>query len=324
MLRGDNILCGTSTTSTGTLTLAAVPQPPGSLDFDTWLRAEGFANSAAVPISYTINEYTDATFATIKGTEKGVGLLTLGGSAGIANCTLVRTTSQYKVTGMDGASPAITYSSAYSIGTAANVLVTISPSAADVLACSPWYDNTQDAAGIGPLVAGTVTGAFTSANNTIYYAPYIFDRYILASKARARVQGAYTGGTSNLYAALYLPGSGGKPSKLVADFGALGTGGSALTSAGSIIASAALSTSVPIKPGIYIAAVQAIFSGGSGTPTIRGGGQLVLPPTFGTTSLAANQYATATGGSAAFADPAGVASWALVSNATPFFITFGP
>lgn len=323
MLRGDNIICGTTTTSTGALTLAAVPQPPGGLDPDTWLRAEGFGNSVSVPVSYTITEYADTTFAKAVGSEKGIGLLNTGVSAGIANCTLTRTTSQYNITGMNGTTPAITYGSAYSIGTAANVLVTISPSAADVISCSPWWDTSLDNAGIGPLVAAPVISSFVPATNTLCYAPYVFDRYILASKARARVQAAYTGGTSNLYAALYLPGPTGKPTKLVADFGVLGAANSSFSSASAIIASAALSTPVPIKPGIYIAAIQAIFSGGSGTPQVRGNGQLLVPPTFGTSSMAPVQSATAAGGSAAWADPAVTTSWTISTSVLPFFITFG-
>src|SRR5258706_417112 len=103
MLRGENIICGTSTTGTGTLTLAATPVAPGGIDFDVLARATGigFGNSAAVLVTYTIIEYTSATFAASKSTEKGIGTLTLGGSSGIANCTLARTTPQVTATNLN-------------------------------------------------------------------------------------------------------------------------------------------------------------------------------------------------------------------------------
>src|SRR5580658_5571623 len=100
MLRGDSVICGTSPTGTGTLTLAATPVPPGGIDFDVFARATGigFGNSAAILCSYTIIEYTDSTFAKAKQQEKGIGTLTLGSSSGIANATLARTTLQSSAT----------------------------------------------------------------------------------------------------------------------------------------------------------------------------------------------------------------------------------
>src|SRR4051812_24231826 len=143
MLRGDTLVCGTSTTGTGTLTLAATPGPPGGVDFDVWARATGigFANSAAVLVSYTIIEYTDSTFATAKSHEKGVGTLTLGGSSGIANCTLARTTKQTSATSLNSqpATQNIVPGTGISIGTAANTLVFIGPSAAEIPAYEPYF-----------------------------------------------------------------------------------------------------------------------------------------------------------------------------------------
>jgi hypothetical protein len=105
MLRADNVICGTSSTGTGTLTLAACPAPPGGLDFDKWLKATGlnFVSGNALLVSYTIIEYTDSAFTTVKQTEKGVGTLTLGAS--ISAATLARTTVQSTVTGMDTSTP---------------------------------------------------------------------------------------------------------------------------------------------------------------------------------------------------------------------------
>ena len=71
MLKANNLVCGTSTTGTGTLTLAACPSPPGGVDFYQWLNATGFnaANSSTWLIEYVLIEYTDTTFSTQKQTE---------------------------------------------------------------------------------------------------------------------------------------------------------------------------------------------------------------------------------------------------------------
>ncbi len=140
MLRGENIACGTSSTGTGTLTLAATPAAIGAVDFDAWLKATGigFVSGNAVLVSYTIIEYTDSTFATPKFVENGIGTLTLG--AALINATLARTTVQ-TVSNANADSYLVGGgASAITIGTAANTLVFVGPSAADVPAWSPYYE----------------------------------------------------------------------------------------------------------------------------------------------------------------------------------------
>lgn len=91
MISGNNVVCGTSSTGTGTLTLAACPTSVGGVDFDVWARgALSAADSATLNVPYALIEYTDSTFATPKQAEYGIGVLTLGASSGIANCTFSR------------------------------------------------------------------------------------------------------------------------------------------------------------------------------------------------------------------------------------------
>jgi hypothetical protein len=143
MLRGESVICGTSSTGTGALTLAATPTPPGGIDFDVWARAVGFGNSAVVPVTYTMIEYTSSVFSTAKQIEKGVGTVTLGTSSGVANASLTRTTPQVTATSLNSqpASYNANSPSAISIGTVANTLIFVAPSAADLLALSPCLES---------------------------------------------------------------------------------------------------------------------------------------------------------------------------------------
>lgn len=135
MLRADNIVCGTSTTGTGTLTLAATPTPPGGIDFDVFARALGFGNNAVLSVRYVMTEFTSSGLTTAKQSETGIGTLTLGASAGIANCTLARTTLLQKGTSMDSQPATLTPNpgTGITIVTAANVLVSIDASAFDMM-----------------------------------------------------------------------------------------------------------------------------------------------------------------------------------------------
>lgn len=321
MLRGDNILCGTTTTGTGTLTLAAVPQPPGAIDFDTWARGIGFGNSVSIPVSYTIIEYTSSSFTNVKGTGKGIGLLNLGASAGIANCTLTRTTPQSSVTGMNGTTPAITIGSSYSIVTAANTLVMIASSALDSLtvpAAVVGKATTLSNMGLGVissrmLLAGTF-GSHNATNGVNYYEPYCLEFPVQANVIRANVSTAYATGApvSNLYAALYAinPGSN-LPGKLLMDYGVLGTSNASLNSTGTI--ASAVQSGPMLSPGWYWIAYQAAFSGGSTTPALRAA-QVENQNLVG---IGAGVFLTAmsvTGQPTAFADPAATPTSVLQSN----------
>jgi hypothetical protein len=150
-MRGDGIIFGTTTTGTGTLTLAATPVQPGGIDIDAYVRATGigFGNSAVFLVKYTIIEFTDSptssTFSNkAKQTETSIGTVTLGSSAGIANCTLARTILQTSATSLNSqpATQNFNPGAGISIGVAANTLIFIGPSASDLLAIDPFVDTT--------------------------------------------------------------------------------------------------------------------------------------------------------------------------------------
>lgn len=232
MLRFDQCICGTSSTGTGTLTLAATPTPPGGVDFDVWARATGigFTNSAAFLVDYEIIEYTDSTFATAKSSEGGTGTLTLGGSSGIANCTLARTTLDYTITSMNSqpATVNVKPGAAFSIGTAANTLVMISPRSGSVLAFDPYFDTTSSDANWGVCPDGMIgvdsqaacgTNWPTSGSTSIYV-PIRMSTPMLVKRVSWRIQ-TYTTvtGTAKVACRLYARrASDGQPGKLLYDF----------------------------------------------------------------------------------------------------------
>jgi len=337
VLRGENIVCGTSTTGTGTLTLAATPVAPGGIDFDVLARAtgNGFANSAAVLVSYTIIEYTDTTFATAKSIEKGIGTLTLGGSSGIANCTLARTTPQVTATSLN--SQPATYNtnapSAVSITTAANVLVFIGASAADISAWEPYYESSVgDALGASPVFGGlSGVGSANLSTAKDFYQPFEWRIPMLVKKASVRVQTAYSGGTpvSNAYMRIYAINSSGRPGKLLIDFGLLGTANASLNTGSANISSAAHSTGYFLTPGHYFMSFICTLSGGSISPKLlTSSTNAVFSPGFlGTTNLEPNTVATATSGTATPApDTANTTGYAVAvaSSVQNYFFTLSP
>jgi hypothetical protein len=278
-MRFDQCICGTSTSGTGTLTLAATPVPPGGVDFDVVARAQGFGNNAQILLDdCVVAEFTDTTWSQRKQADEGTFTLTLGAAAGIAHCTLARSHIDRSITGMNAPPATVTVNPAtgIAIGTAANVLVYSSPRVRSLL---PALDLTN-LLGAGPGSAtlsrtgfGIATGSpisspggYQPANNTIVYVPFYSLARQTVSKARAWVTATYTGQNNNLYVGLYTTDAA-----LLADFGGLGTANAAFAASGVAIASAALGSALLLEPGWYIAALQAIWTtGGTGTPTIRG------------------------------------------------------
>jgi len=287
MLRVDNVVCGTTSTGTGTLTLAASPAPPGGLDFDKWLKATGFnfVSTNAVLVSYTIIEYTSSAFATAKQTEKGVGTLTLGAS--ISAATLARTTVQSKTTGMDTSTPAPTFASptAITIGTAANTLVFVGASAVDVLGFTPYQATAETSNGYPPLMCGnpSFNGSANVVNNQNWTWPFIWVYGMLVKRIYFRVENPYTGAVSNLYARLYQINSSGRPGKLLYDFGVVGTANSSFNVSNfTMIASGASGSGFLLTPGEYYLQICPIWTaGGSGTPGLTQWTSLSAPITSG-------------------------------------------
>lgn len=344
MLRADNVICGTSTTGTGTLTLAACPSPPGGVDFDVWLRATGigFGNSAAVLVSYTIIEYTDTTFATAKQFEKGLGTLTLGSSSGIANATLARTTLQEKAISLNSqpASFSVMPATGISIGTAANTLIFVGASAIDIRGSMPDYGSSlgADNAGVPPLLNSTQAsngGTMTPTTATDYYSPFVWTVPMLVKRASIVVTTAYSGGSpvSNADARLYaFDPTTGKPGKLLYDFGLLGSSGASLNSTG-VVSTGASGNGFLLMPGEYVLDICTVFSGGSAGPAIAAWNTTSTQPgiaatgRWGTRSL--NGYfaplvqATASGGAIGAApDPANITGFATIVSGLPGPVCF--
>jgi hypothetical protein len=251
MTRGDSAICGTTTTGTGTLTLAACPTPPGGIDFDVLARMFGVVNNGTTIVSYTIIEYTNNTFATAKQHEKGFGILTLGSSAGIANCTLARTTKQSSATSLDSqpATMNLVPGGGITIGTAANVLVFIGPSVMDIPAYLPYYDPVMNNA-IPPVGVGNGTTGQGFTQDIHYYFPFEWRIPMLVKRAAQTMWSGYTG-TNNAWVALYGIGTDGRPGRLLIDFGVIGVAGASLNTSFSAISSATHSTGFFLMPGEY-------------------------------------------------------------------------
>jgi hypothetical protein len=269
-LRAEDCICGTSSTGTGTLTLAACPAPPGGVDPFAVFSGLGLGTSQATPMTYCIREFTDNSLSIVKQEEKGIGALLLG--ANIGATTLARTTPQSTATGCNTSTP--TYSqgapSAINIGTGPNTLVFIGASAADIPAYSPYFET-----GIGDNVG--CTGASTPGQNSAQPVVSGTDVYdlidwrvpMLAKRAWVRVATAYSGGSpvSNAWCRLYAIGSNGRPGKLLYDFGLFGTGGTSLNSTGNVSTGAA-GNGFMMLPGEYFVNFLPIFSGGSSGPLL--------------------------------------------------------
>jgi hypothetical protein len=329
-LRAEDCVCATTTTGTGTLALAACPTPPGGVDPYQAFNGLGLGTSQATPMTYCIREFMDATFAAVKQEEKGVGALTLG--ANIGATTLARTTPQSTATGCNTSTP--TYSqgapSAINIGTAANTLVFIGASAADIPAYCPYFET-----GIGDNIGvGGVCGAGNNNAQAVVSGTDIYDLVdwrcpMLVKRAWVRVATAYSGGTpvSNAWCRLYSIGSNGRPGKLLYDFGLFGTANTSLNTAG-LVSTGAAGNGFMMLPGEYFVNFLPIFSGGTTGPNLncyaantkyssgrlgRSTGQAIL----------ATSATGAAGG--AGPDPANTTGYAAVVVATTIpVITFSP
>lgn len=318
MLRGEDVLCGTSTTGTGTLTLAAQPSPPGGADFYHWLTATGlnFVNGNAVLVSYTIIEYTTSGFTTQSQMEKGIGTLTLGAS--LTASTLARTTVQTTATSLNGtAAYNVSAPTAITIGTAANTLVFVGASAADIPAVIPYFENSaNDTLGVMPASATAATSNNNLTSGTDIYRPFLWLSPMLVKRCSLRVQGAYTGGTNNAYARIYATNTTGRPGKLLYDFGAVGPANSALNSASTNISSGAAGNGYLLTPGVYWMNTLAIFTGGSGTPQFLSHAVAFCPGLMGSSGLGPVTASNATSGNATAPDPANVTGYSVVVTNT--------
>ncbi len=314
MLRAEHCICGTSTTGTGTLTLAACPQPPGGTDLYQAFQVQALGTSVAIPVSYTIVEYTGSDFSNVVRQEKGIGSLTLGAS--ITATTLARTTVQQTSTGMSGGAATYDLSAptAISIGTAANVLVFIGASASDLFACSPYYDTSltgSDLLGAFPVNAGgTYTGNIILSTSSDHYNLFEWKIPMLVKGAKIRVVTAHVG---TGYARLYALGANARPTKLLYDFGAFAT---SLNTTGTK-ATASAGAGFYLQAGEYF--LDIATSSGSGV-VIAGFSQAYNSGRLGyATTLGMGVMMVAGSASPSAGDPANVASLALEGTNQLFF-----
>lgn len=263
---GEAIVCGTSTTGTGTLTLAACPSAIGGCD-----PVAALGTSGAWPCNPVIIEYTDSTFATISKMEVGKNC-TLTLAAAITSATLTRSPDVTFVSGTytNNGATAIT------IGTAANVLVYFGPTAFDTVSMLPAYSTSgitsADGLGVAPLQVFQNNGSanFSLANNTAYFAVTLLMSSGFIKSLSIRTNAALTTPTSNsVAAALFEIDSTGLPGKRIIDFGTVsGTSGAPLGATGSNTLTA--SAGAYVRAGFYITGLLPVWSGGSGTPRFTG------------------------------------------------------
>lgn len=269
---GENIVCGTATTGTGTLTLAACPSAIGGINPVT-----AFGTSGSPQIPYTLIEYTDGTFAKPLQGETGVAPLTLASSIGSA--TLARnpiTTWSTSGPSYGGGSSA---PAAISIGTAANCLVFIGANAHDIVRPMHFTAALGDGLGIG-VAQGSILGGtnFAVVTSVIYYQAVRIEHSGLIQSASIMFSTAITSPASSSFSlALYDVGSDGLPGALLIDFGAITSNPASTTGIKTCQAAAARF----ITAGTYYLALLPIWSGGSGALNIRMGRGGIATP-FGT------------------------------------------
>lgn len=307
MIRGENIVCGTTTTGTGTLTLAATPSAIGAIDPFAAFSGLGLGTSNATPLPYIIIEYTDSTFAKPSQVEKGFGNLLIGASIGAT--TLTRNPLVTQVSGAYTNGTFSTPATAITIGTAANVLVFIGASAWDQAQALHAYDTSgavsgNSNVGVQPWGGGGAV-VISGVSGVPYYSYVKLDTADVIKSCTIRIVNAITTPTSSSLAiALYAVASSGLPGKKLIDFGnvaganPLGTANANLT--------ATASAGVPIMAGGYIVGILPIWSGGTGSPQFRFI-QAVTPSPFGL-SLSSALFPIATigtnGGQSSLTDPA--------------------
>lgn len=272
MLRAENCICGTTTTGTGTLALSTCPKPPGGTDLFQAFNAQSLGTASSFPISYTIIEYTGSAFGTASKQEKGVGLLTLG--ANLAATTLARSKVQQTAINMDStATYDVTSPTPVNISTAANTLVFIGASAAEIVGCDPYFDLTLpsgNTAGALPVNAGgdisaSGSGVSLTVGGGNYYIPFEWRVPMLARICTVNVSVRITA-SSVAYGRIYAIGSGAVPTKLLYDFGQFkgnaGVSNNAWTATGRVITSNA-GGGFFLGAGEYFLNVATSFAGAS-------------------------------------------------------------
>lgn len=290
MIGGNNIACGISSTGTGTLSLAACPASFGAVDPDVWARnALNLGNSATVRVRYEVIEFTDSTFASPKQTESGIGVLTLGAAAGVANCTLSRDYVLEKATNLDvqpaaislgeaGNTSGLPSASVMIIGTAANCLVMFSNDIRDAIGAMPanYWGVSPDTgySGIAPLSTAPGYSGFSPSNGVAYFCPIWMPQTAIIKTVKFKFYSSVSSPTSSSVQAKLFDVFGrnaqgyamGMPGKIITDFGGIGNGYDATNPAGTNgIYSITGASQALIRSGFYFLGIVVSWAGGTGS-----------------------------------------------------------
>ena len=256
--------------------------------------------------------------------------MTLGAS--ITATTLARTAIYTTATGMNS-TPTFHFNapSAINIGTAANVLVFVSPLTMTSVLPALWFTGcnsstlSRDGLGVPPLLSNTQMTSGSVSNDLVVYVPFFLPSPLLVTTATCKVSagGSYTGANNNLYFGLYhINSTNGYPGKLIADFRVLGSANASFGTASAAITSGTLGSPVLLYPGWYFAAIKPVWTtGGTGTP-----GLFLLPVAaqIGGTSVIGFKagfglsYLYASSSTSTMADPATTPT-AAIPNPSPMF-----
>lgn len=330
MIRGDNIVCGTSSNGTGTLTLASTPANVGALDFYAFATAiNGYTNGKVLLVPYTLIEFADSTFSVPVREETGIGTLTLG--ANLAATTLARTT--VLTTGVVGGAYVNASATAVAIGTAGNTLILMGQASSLLFSGTPYWDAAlSDQGGLYSVThssgnAGNTTLTQEATGQTIFF-PWVSMKPVFAKVARIRVSTIYTGGTTTGFLSLYQDGTNGRPGRLLVDFGTLGA---SPFNSGSVpfYLAATAATGIYLPPGEYWGALYFTYTGGSGSAVVSGLNPAIVlgRAPISVAALAQINNFSASGGASTAPDPAastGYAATAMTQKAAPIWMSLGP
>jgi hypothetical protein len=249
------------TGGTGTLTLVAVSGWPAFSNVFTGVRF----------VDYEIDQYTDASKTVLAQQECGEG--SIDTSTGILTRTKIDSTWN-GTTYLPNPGSATAPTALNITNTAANVDIICSPSAASMMAITPFFygtvANVADGLGCLPmnLAAAANSTAAMPTSGTVQYAPVYIGHRGPFSQASVYVTTGSTGGTPTLGVALFEVASDGSPGKKLIDFGNLG---STSNTAPFFLTNTALATPVYLSPGWYYQGMLWIAGGATlGSLAVRG------------------------------------------------------
>lgn len=253
--------------SPDTFTLSAVAGLPNF--------SEVFGSSGTIVVQYSAIQYTDSNRTEVSLAQGGIGSLDL--STGILTQSKIRWTWNAGTNAYDNTDPSeLTFTAG-----ATTTRVRISPSVEQLFHAPAVtaFNSGNDAIGHAPATVLNVTNVAGITNGRRYFIPFYWMHSITVSQMAVRVTATYSS-TSDVSGGIWSVGSDGDPGALIADFGSIGN----LNTGNVNIQSAALGTPIQLNPGMYYGVLLVTFSGGTGTPTLRGANHWNWPCHFARTS----------------------------------------